>query len=226
MKNAKRKSSKKPKKPTGSRRRAVVFACLLGVLGGTSALLKAMAPVPMRPDAADTLFAYNSNDSLSQIFQMQAPIDPQHWQYIYIHQSKTTAGNALSLGGNEPDGVGDHFIIGNGDGLADGELQISQRWNHQEPATAPSSKIQIQSGCISICVIGDFDRAAPSPMQVGRLGQLVQALQLRCRIPASRVQWVSDNNPRPTAGVAAIGKLFPVASFHEQLRSWPEAATP
>ena len=225
VKNAKRKTTKKTKASTGGKRRAVVFACLLGVLGGTSILLKKMAPIPMRPDAADTLFAYGSSDSLNAIFQMQATVQPERWKYVYIHHSKTPGGSALTLGGSA-DGVGDHFVIGNGTGLADGELQISQRWNHQQAATAPSAGVKVESDCISICVIGDFDRSPPTPMQLGRLGQLVQALQLRCRIPASHVEWVNESGARHSGTVAGVGKLFPAAAFHDQLQNWPVAATP
>jgi hypothetical protein len=226
VKNAKRKLTKKSTKGTASgRRRAVVFTCLLGVLGATTILLKKMAPVPMRPDAADTLFAYGGNDSLNAIFQMQATVEPDHWKYVYIHHSKTTGGSALSLG-RGPDGVGDHFVIGNGEGLADGELQISQRWNHQQQAVAPSSGVKVDADCISICVVGDFDRKVPTPMQLGRLGQLVQALQLHCRIPASHVEWVNESGGRQTGSVAGVGKLFPAAAFHDQLQNWPVTATP
>jgi hypothetical protein len=206
-----------------NRRKIFVFFSLLLVLTFTSLLLKAMARNPMQPDAADTLFAYGTGDSIDAIFNMQAPVEPGHWQYLYIHHSKSPGGNALSLGGG-PDGIGDHFVIGNCDGLADGELQISQRWNHQQPALSPSDNVlAVRPTCISICLVGDFDRKPPTPMQLGRLGQLVQALQTRCRIPAGRVEWLADSAAAPatSASAAGIGRLFPAAAFHDQLRSWP-----
>jgi hypothetical protein len=206
----------------------VVFLSLLSVLTLTSLLLKAMARSPMQPDAADTLFAYGTGDSIDAIFHVQAPVQPGRWQYVYIHHSKTASGNALTLGSAD-EGLGDHFVIGNGDGLADGELQISQRWNHQQSALSPAGNLVVQSNCISICLVGDFDRKPPTPMQLGRLGQLVQALQTRCRIPASRVEWLSDGaegSGTAAASVAGIGRLFPATAFHDQLRSWPAAATP
>lgn len=219
----KRKQTRKKAAPSRAaaagpgRRKAVVLTALLGVLAATTVLLKAMAPLPMRPDAADTLFAYNTNDQLNAIFQMQVPVQLDRWHYIYIHQSKTPGGNAMTLGKGLPDGVADHFVIGNGDGLTDGELQISQRWNHQLSAASPSKTVKVDPDCISICIVGDLDRTGPTPMQLGRLGQLVQALQLRCRIPASHVEWVTE----PASRQAGLGKLFPAASFREQLRSWP-----
>jgi hypothetical protein len=148
---------------------------------------------------------------------MQVPVQLDRWHYIYIHQSKTPGGNANTLDEGLSDGVADHFIIGNGDGLTDGELQISQRWNHQQSAASPSKTVKVDPDCISICIVGDLDRTAPTQMQLARLGQLVQALQLRCRIPATHVEWVTE----PGSRQAGLGKHFPAASFREQLRSWP-----
>ena len=206
---------------TSNRRRVVVFLSLLAVLTLTSLLLQAMARSPMQPDAADTLFAYGTGDSIDAIFRMQVPVQPSRWQYLYIHHSKTANGNALTLG-NGPEGVADHFIIGNGEGLADGELQISQRWNHQQSALSPTGNLVVQPNCVSISLVGDFDRKPPTPMQLGRLGQLVQALQMRSRIPANRVEWLNDGAGSTAGGSSAgIGRYFPAAAFHEQLRSWP-----
>lgn len=203
-----------------NRRRLVVFLSLLVVLTLTSLLLQAMSRSPMQPDAADTLFAYGVGDSIDSIFRMTVPVQPTHWQYLYIHHTKTANGNALMLGGG-PEGVADHFIIGNGDGLADGELQISQRWNHQQSALSPTGNLVVEPNCVSICMVGDYDRKPPTPMQLGRLGQLVQALQLRCRIPANRVEWLNDATGANAGSAAGIGRYFPAAAFHDQLRSWP-----
>jgi hypothetical protein len=68
-------------------------------------------------------------------------------------------------------------------------------------------------------------------MQLGRLGQLVQGLQMRCRIPASRVEWLNEpaaaaGPASATASAAGIGRLFPASAFHDQLRSWPAPTTP
>jgi hypothetical protein len=197
----------------------VVFLSLLAVLTLTSLLLQAMARSPMQPDAADTLFVYNPGDSIDAIFRMQVPVLPTRWQYLYIHHSKTSGGNALMLG-DSPEGVGDHFIIGNGDGLVDGELQISQLWNHQQSAISPAGNLKVQPNCVSICLVGDFDRKPPTPMQLGRLGQLVQALQARCRIPGSRVEWLNDGAGATSATAAGIGRYFPGAAFRDQIRSW------
>lgn len=202
------------------RRNTIVFLSLLTVLSLTTLLLKAMAPAPLKQDAATTLFPSDAGDSLDAIFSMAVPVQPDRWKYIYVHHSQTAGGNALTLGGQRGEGVGDHFIIGNGNGLVDGELQISERWNRQASAASPAGNLVVEPDCVSICIVGDLDKKPPTPMQMGRLGQLVQALQARCRIPANRIEWLNDSNPSP----AAIGRYFPATAFHDQLRSWSVAA--
>jgi hypothetical protein len=194
-------------------RRLIVFVSLLGVLGLTTVLLLAMSPAPLNnEDAARSLFAIDAPPSLNVLFDTQVPLQP-HWQYIYIHQSKTLGGDVSSLARDA--GLGDHFVVGNGDGCIDGEIQISQRWNQQLPAQPPPGTQSVNERCISICMVGDFNETAPTPTQVRRLGQLVQTLQNRCHIPADGVLVVA-NDPRSPAG---MGRYFPITAFKDQLLS-------
>ena len=67
-------------------------------------------------------------------------------------------------------------------------------------------------GCISICLVGDFDNGLPTPTQQRRLAQLVGTLQGKLRISASDVQ-VYDLSNSP----AGIGHSFPMANFRQQI---------
>lgn len=190
-------------------RRAVVLASLLGVMGLTSALLLAMRTNPMTPEAR-TLLA-PTDESLDVIFNTEAAANSDPWKYIYIHHSATAAASADGL--LRGDGsMGDHFVIGNGDGSGDGELLIDQRWIQQQPARGPRG-IKLSPACISICVVGDLDQAAPTPTQYHRLCQLVQTLQAHYHIPTDEVSWLT-NLPGDPGG---IGRWFPGQLFHEQL---------
>src|SRR5690348_8226362 len=57
-----------------SQRKFIVFSTLLGVLTLTSALLMALAPAPLVPDAATSLFAVDEPRSLDVIFQTKNPL--------------------------------------------------------------------------------------------------------------------------------------------------------
>jgi hypothetical protein len=194
-----------------SHRKFVVFTSLIGVLTFTSALLRALAPAPLRPDAAASLFAIDAPDSMDAIFQTEVTPTSTRWKYIYIHHSRTPGGDALSLG-QATGGLNDHFVIGNGDGAIDGEIQVGQRWNQQISATPPSGARGIDPACISICLVGDFDRTVPTPTQMRRLSQLVGALQGRFRITPDHVMIVTQPNTP-----AASGKYFPLTAFRDQL---------
>src|SRR5581483_2390853 len=125
----------------------------------------------------------------------------------YIHHSRSLASNSPSL--SQANGeLNDHFVIGNGEGLSDGEVQMGQRWEQQHSAAAPTHTTQINAQCISICVVGDFDQSRPTPTQMRRLSQLVSTLQAHYRIPLSSV--VLADQPQSVAG---IGRFFPVTAF-------------
>lgn len=192
-----------------NRRPLVVFLTLVAFLTGTSALLLALSRPPMTPDGAATLYATETSSSLDVIFNTSVPATPSRWHYIFIHHSATPGGNAMTLA--QPSiGLGDHFVIGNGEGALDGEIQIGQRWNHQLPGAPLGANVD--PACISICVIGDLDRALPTNAQVQRLGQLVSKLQHKLNIPSQNV--ILATAPGSPAG---IGQYFPTTAFRSQL---------
>ncbi len=195
-----------------STRRFYVMVSLMGVLTLTSALLLALAPPPLRADASNSLFAVDQPDALDAIYNTLRPIASGQWRYIRIHHSRTMGGNALTLAQTSPAGLGDHFVVGNGDGSLDGEIQIGQRWNQQQPAISPVGSPSVDPNCLSICVIGDFDHGVPTPLQMRRLTQLVCSLQVRLQISPDRV--LLGNPPGSTAG---LGRYFPMTAFRQQL---------
>jgi hypothetical protein len=149
---------------------------------------------------------------MDAIFQTSAPMKAGQWKSIYIHHSKTAGGSAASLG-ESADGLADHFVVGNGDGCGDGEVQIAQRWHQQLQAGRVVAGEAVRDGRINICVVGDFDRSLPSSNQMLRLRQLVTALQDRCGIPAANVQFVQAKQPSK----GAVGRHFPTAKLREAL---------
>jgi hypothetical protein len=196
------------KKKKGSNRKVIVFSSLAGGLTLTSLLLLALAPQPLTSAVSTSLFAVDSAGSLEGLYALR--VDPQQWRYIYIHQSQTTGGDAQTLANEH--GLADHFVIGNGDGCVDGEIQVTQLWNGQAPVTNPPQGLShMDSACISICLIGDFDQAPPTKTQQRRLAQLVTSLQSRLGIAGNAVWMIR----KPTSP-ASIGGRFPVESLRRQ----------
>jgi N-acetyl-anhydromuramyl-L-alanine amidase AmpD len=211
---------KQPKPSPRSRklqanRKVAVFVSLVATVALTSLLLLALATPPLTGSAWRNLFAVDAPESLDAIFQTQVPAAPGRWRYIYVHHSRTTGGDAVSLStptGDNPLAFSDHFIIGNGDGCVDGEVQMTQAWNHQEGIRNTPPGAKLSSACVSICLIGDFSRTRPTAAQQRRLTQLVQALQARLHIPAEAV----FTHPEVDSP-AGIGHAFPASDFRQQL---------
>ncbi len=198
--------------PAG-KRKVVVFSSLVVVLTLTSALLLALEPGRLRPDHPTGLYALDSRDALDPIFDTHVPTANSRWKYIYIHHSASPQGSALSMA-QSAGGFGDHFVIGNAPGSLDGQIEMGERWNEQQPPAAPQGAKKIDPDCISICLIGDFHQNLPTAVQMQRLGQLVASLQAKFGISANQVLMVTDQS---TNHAMEIGRYFPVSAFRGQL---------
>lgn len=210
---------KQPKPSSRSRklqanRKVAVFVSLVATVALTSLLLIALATPQLTSTTWRSLFAVDApNDSLDAIFQTQTPT-ANRWRYIYIHHSQTPGGDAVSLSQGS-DGIApfiDHFVIGNGDGCVDGEVQMTQQWNRQRSVDLPPAGATLSASCVSICLVGDFSHAQPTLAQKRRLAQLVQALQDKLHIPAGAV----FAHPEVDT-VAGVGHAFPTAELRAQL---------
>jgi hypothetical protein len=188
-----------------------VFVSLAVLLSGTSVLLLVLAPAPLKPDSGASLFAVDTPRSMDVIFETPNPVADGRWKYIYVHHSQTPSGNAATLG-TQPGGLADHFVIGNGAGCVDGEIQVGHRWATQLSAGKTTPATSVRPDCISICVVGDFNRTAPTATQRLRLSQLVAALQSRLGISGVAVHLVQGSGTAADAGTH-----FPVEAFRQQL---------
>lgn len=115
------------------------------------------------------------------------------WNYIVIHHSATPSGDAKSFGREHqrkwPNGLGYDFVIGNGTGSGDGEIEVGPRWLRQNEGidgAHAGNKLYNKEG-IGICLVGDFEHGTPSARQMAALRTLCQALMARYGIPAKHV---------------------------------------
>ncbi len=202
----------------------IVLGSLLGAMTVAAGILMVLEP---SPEGAQRLPRF-SEVSLAAFDQPKNPADvlfavnpkptDQRWSSIVIRYSGSDRGSAKSLGElHRRAGMGDlayHFTLGNGHEAPDGVIEIGPRWEQQRPGyTAIALHTQQDSHqTIDICLIGDFDRVAPTKAQQQDLIWLVQQLQHRLNIPAERVL-LGDGR------YSKAGRYFPVAAFREQLLS-------
>ncbi len=123
-----------------------------------------------------------------------APSRP--WQYVVLHHSAAEAGSVESIdadhrtrkdaSGNPWRGIGYHFVIGNGRGMRDGQVQSTFRWKDQT-AGAHAGEARYNEEGIGICLIGNFQSEPPTEKQLDSLAQLLTQLQGDWQIPEERV---------------------------------------
>ncbi len=122
---------------------------------------------------------------------------PSHpWQFVVLHHSASEAGSVESIDADHRTrkdasgipwrGIGYHFVIGNGRGMQDGQVQSTFRWRDQT-AGAHAGEARYNQEGIGICLIGDFQSAPPSEKQLESLAQLLTQLQGEWQIPDDRI---------------------------------------
>lgn len=202
------------------RRTIIVLASLLVSMTAVSGLLLILEPTPLARSGGPLLTVLSgSSRGMSSIFATEPEPDPQRWRAIVIHHSGRPYGNAQTLANRHRalgrGGLGYHFVIGNGEGADDGEIQMGYRWTRQldgRHVEGSEGAPWYNHHAIGICLIGDGDRKAPTRVQMEQLLRVVNALQARLRIPADHV--LLHANIADTSGP---GVLFPVAAFRQQL---------
>ena len=139
------------------------------------------------------------------------------WRYIVFHHSGTPSGNAKIFDyfhrnvRHMENGLAYHFVIGNGHGSGDGEIEVGGRWLKQLQGGHLHSEALNQIA-LGVCFVGDFDKTRPSKKQIAAAIELTSYLRAKCGPPDLIFKAHREINPRPTE---CPGKLFPVAAFHK-----------
>ena len=105
------------------------------------------------------------------------------WDTLVIHHSATRRDTTASIDRGHRakgwDGVGYHFVVGNGRAMADGQIDPTFRWRQQREGahagSSPLSKPLNETG-IGICLIGNFNEDWPGSGQERRLVVLCAVL--------------------------------------------------
>lgn len=145
------------------------------------------------------------------------------WTAIVIHHSGTKNGNTAIFDkwhreGKHWEGVGYHFVIGNGSNSNNGKVEVTYRWKKQVTGAhcGGTPRNWANKDGIGICLVGNFNQTQPSIAQMQSLVRLVRFLQMRYRIPKNRIYGHKDT---PGAGTVTEcpGKNFPMEQFKSYL---------
>ncbi len=136
----------------------------------------------------------------------RAHVRRNRWKYIVVHNSGTKQGNARIFDyyhkhvRKMPNGLAYHFVIGDGHGSGNGQIEIGGRWTKQLDGGHVHSDY-LNSIALGICLVGDFNRDVPTSAQLQALDELIRYLRKRCGKVDGKWPIVVPHraiNPRPT----------------------------
>jgi N-acetyl-anhydromuramyl-L-alanine amidase AmpD len=140
------------------------------------------APVPVAPVVPP------DPDDAALPPEVSRVTSPRPWKVIALHHSATERGGAAAFDKMHKargwDGVGYHFVVGNGTDTADGALETTFRWREQREGAHVKGWNDI---AIGICLVGNFEEADPTAAQLETLRRLVRHLRRRFAVPPERV---------------------------------------
>jgi len=167
---------------------AKVLAALL--VSMTAGAIVLMALGDNSPSAG--LFSLSMHIPVEKAIRSSAYQSPGRWDRIEIYYSGTKAGNVgqlASLGGlaNVRD-INCHFVICNGLGGNDGQIQTTEKWQRQW-SIIPGGSWYGSGQTIRICVIADGKTVQPTDSQRQKTRVLVEELRRIFGIQAKSVYY-------------------------------------
>ena len=142
------------------------------------------------------------------------------WRYIVIHHSATPRGSAAEFDQFHRDvrgwdELGYHFVITNGQGGPDGQVQVGSRWKVQKwgAHTGGTPQNEYNEYGIGICLVGNFTSSLPTEAQMNSLRELLDYLTVRYAIPTRNIIGHRD---APDAKTQCPGEAF-WKHMHEEM---------
>ncbi len=215
--------------------RVLIFLGVLVVGMGLAmvacAVFPATAPGPRQAKAGSA----EGRHTLASLGLLRSDMPALHgWRYIIIHDSADEGASFEAIEREHRrrgrDGMGFHFVIGDGDTIEDGAIVPTDIWWQQaagEHFRDQDAAIELASGGVSagaasadvdrqvlklqglgIVLLGDLENEPPSAAQLDSLVDLTVALARRLNIPMSNILLESElgSGQRPLRG-------FPAADF-------------
>ena len=178
---------------------------------------------PGTADDSATAAAADPNANLATALD-DLTATPKDWQAIVVHHSATVQGTVEGIHRhhrdvNGWDGIGYHFVIGNGRGIPDGEVRPTYRWREQRTGAHAGHRGFNELG-IGVCLIGHFEHDPPTPAQLDSLRSLQRQLNARFELAERRL--IPHGRIK---GTACPGERFPPSMLLPTDAALPTIAT-
>lgn len=155
----------------------VFLAALISVAIG-AAILKSLGNNPI-PAGAFSLSDYYRLEPIEKVISPRTAQSSSRWNRIEVYYSGTKAGNIEQLaslsGLASPEDINCHFVICNGLGGGDGQIQSTEKWQRQW-SVIPTQTRHGSGQTIRICIIAAGKTDRPTDFQIKRTEALVEAL--------------------------------------------------
>jgi N-acetyl-anhydromuramyl-L-alanine amidase AmpD len=133
--------------------------------------------------------------------QLEPAVPSRDWKYIVVHHTATETGDLATIDADHQRrtdssgrpwlGIGYHFLIGNGHGMTDGQVEPTFRWREQLQGAHAGEPVYNDRG-IGICLVGNFEDRPPTQRQMAALRALVDWLSERYTLAPERILRHSD----------------------------------
>ncbi|PVV15787.1 MAG: hypothetical protein B6D72_01715 [gamma proteobacterium symbiont of Ctena orbiculata] len=148
---------------------------------------------------------------------------PNRWKYIVVHHSAGNFGTIEFLqrvhrerqAGDPVDAIPYHYVIGNGNGMEEGEVGSDWRQRYAIWGAHVSGRNMDRNlRGIGICLIGNFDIDPVPEGQFVALVELTKALMSKYQIAAEEVSGHGHTDGEQTN---CPGRLFPMERFMKEI---------
>lgn len=197
----------------------IVVGCTRpNVVPPTASIPRLLPPVPVGPFEPNVTAAPSfDSQTIPDAVLWKPKAAPRKWQSLVLHHTATTVGSVETIHethlkkkdtqGNPWLGIGYHFVIGNGQGMADGEVEPTFRWRQQLHGAHAGVGTYNQTG-IGIVLVGNFEKTPPTKSQLQAVRRLVQHLSQTYAIPSEKILGHGD-----IKATACPGRYFPLADL-------------
>ena len=136
------------------------------------------------------LSTYYRLDPIQQAVCSRVAQAPGRWESIEVYYSGTKAGNIdqiASLSGlANSDDINCHFVVCNGLGGSDGQVQTTEKWQKQW-SVIPDHTWYGSGRTIRVCLVADGRGIRLSDSQIKRTEALVESLSMKFNVPATKI---------------------------------------
>ena len=141
------------------------------------------------------LSSYYNLSPVEQAVTSRVANGQERWNRIEIYYSGTKAGNIEQLaslrGLANPEDLNCHFVVFNGLGGGDGQIEATEKWQRQWSAV-PGRTWYGAGQTVRVCVIGDEKISGATDYQIKRLEALVELLDRKFEVGAAAIYYPTN----------------------------------